>query len=369
MQLKTRAIAVVCLLWLVGGATDDAWADAASGTWTGTVNGELNYYYERSTRVYMPAAGVKLEAPNGIRLRANYLVDVITSASIAAGRSEDVLRDEFRHEFRGGTGIALETPVGPLQLDLTGRYSTENDYESMSATADAALALHDKNTVLRLSLSRLFDEIRSNSDTTFAATLKSWAASASWEQVVNPWMVFTLGYQFGHQHGYVGNPYRFAQREAAPERERPPRKRVRHGLSARLATFVPTVDIAVHLMYRAYLDSWDMQAQAPEIRIYREFGEWLLLRLRYRYYSQNRAEFYRDTYTRDWTGPLTSDPKLAALTSHTLGMRIELSTPFLSRTILDFAEDSVIYLQLDRVVTGIAFGNQVTGTGGALWRF
>ena len=348
----------------------DAHADEASGTWTGSINGDLNYYYERSTRVFLPTGGIKLESPDGIRLRADYLLDVITSASVSAGRTADQLRDEFRHQPQIGVGKGFDIGETRLDLDTTARYSTESDYESASATLDAALSLFEKNTILRASGSRLVDHSRSNSDPTFHGQIKAWAGTLNWEQLLNPTMVLTLGYQFGHQRGYLGNPYRFAQREAAPERERPPTLRLRHGLSGKLASYVPQLHGSVHALTRLYADNWGVMGVSPELRVYKEFGDLLLVRLRYRYYRQTQADFYRKTYPRGWDGPITSDPKLAKFRSHTVGFRVELATKFFEGTFLDFATEGMIYLQLDRVFTSIPrYGNQVTGTGGGLLRF
>jgi len=345
-------------------------ADEASGTWTGSVFSDLNYYYERSTRVFLPTGGVKLEAPNGTRLHADYLLDVITSASVAAGRTADQLNDEFRHQPQVGIGKGFDIGDTRLDLDATGRYSTESDYESASATLDASLALFEKNTILHFSGSRLVDHSQSNSDPTFSGTIKAWAGSLSLEQVLNPTMVLTVGYQFGHQRGYLGNPYRFAQRQAAPEREHPPTLRLRHGLSSKWTSYVPSLRLAVHALARVYIDNWGVRGLNPELRVYKEFGELLLLRLRYRYYQQTEADFYRTSYPRDWEGAITSDPKLAHFRSHTVGFRVELNTKFLESTFLDFAANGMVYLQLDRVFTGIPrYGDQINGTGGGLLRF
>ncbi|MDH3728991.1 MAG: hypothetical protein OER77_15780, partial [Myxococcales bacterium] len=75
-----------------------------TGTWTGDVQLRGNYYWDRSTRVVAPEIIAQLEAPQGSRLRVDYLVDSITSASIAAGALEDTRFNEIRHDVavKGG---------------------------------------------------------------------------------------------------------------------------------------------------------------------------------------------------------------------------------------------------------------------------
>ena len=73
-------------------------ADAVTGTWTGAAQVRGNYYWDRSTRVLAPEIIAQLDAPQGTRMRVDYLIDSITSASIAAGALEDTRFQEVRHD-------------------------------------------------------------------------------------------------------------------------------------------------------------------------------------------------------------------------------------------------------------------------------
>src|ERR1700759_1228744 len=108
-----RALAVVFVMAFgVASLRSVARADEASGRWTGLVEARTaNYYWERSTRVVVPSARVTVESPNGIRIHADYLVDVIASASIAqTGGGSDKVYTELRHAI--GTGIGKTVSVG-----------------------------------------------------------------------------------------------------------------------------------------------------------------------------------------------------------------------------------------------------------------
>lgn len=354
------------LLWPESGS-----ADEASGTWSGSLQGALNYYYERSTRVVMPEGRIAVESPDGLRLSASTLVDVITSASVFAGRTEDALASEYRIGPQVGVGKTFSFDDLRFSADATARYSTENDYESISGGLDFGLFLNADNTVLRLGIAHLRDRIFANNTDMFEGKVIGWSGQLGLEQVLNPTMVFTVGYQVGHQEGYLGNPYRSVGLQAAPQMEQPPGTRIRHGLSGRLAWYIPPAAMAVHLLSRFYIDTWEVKSFSPELRLYKEIGRLLMLRLRYRFYTQTGADFYRlpTEYPRDWDGPFTRDYKLAPLRSHTVGVRLDLETNFLERTIFDFAADSTIYLALNRVFTNHFYGNETVGTGGGIWRF
>ena len=118
------------------------------------------------------------------------------------------------------------------------------------------------------------------------------------------------------------------------------------------------------------LDSWGVEGISPETRLYQSVGDNLLLRFRYRYYRQSRADFQRTTYPSAdiWDDrATTSDPKLAAFDSHMLGLRIDVFTRFFGDTILDFAEDGSVYIAVDRQLSDISYGPGVIGSaGGAL---
>lgn len=339
-------------------------ADEVSGTWTGALEGRANYYWERSTRVVVPSGKLELAAPNGMRVGAGYLVDVISSASIAQGVEEDEVHTEIR---QGPTAeLGNEFDLGEdSQLDLSvhGTYSTESDYESLIYGLQSTLTLNDKNTRLRLSASRVQDEIRRNRDPSFEEELSGIMLGGSVEQVLSPTAVLNLGYNFGYLEGFLGNAYRRVA-IGPPQYEQPPRKRFRHTASARLAFMIPATSTAVHLMCNGYLDSWEIAAINPELRIHQHFGRDFVIRPRYRFYAQTKASFQRDAYPADWDGPFTSDPKLTEFTTHTFGASFDYRLGFLEGTVLDFARNTWLDLSFDRYLSTNAFGNGVIGTAG-----
>lgn len=352
----------------------DAAGDApAAGTarWRGALDGRLHYFWERSTRVVVPEAQLRAQSPDGLRVSGGYLLDVITSASIAfTGSGEDALHQEYRHQ--AGVGVGKEFDLGgdsQLDAEMQARLSTESDYRSLPfVAANFALSRDQRNSVIRWGGSVIHDNVRANNDPSFRGTLDGVSASYSVEQVLNRLSVLTVGYQMGHLWGFLGNPYRNTQMENAGMREAPPRQRTRHALSMRFQQFIPLTGSAVHLLAKGYADTWGIRAMAPEVRVYQSLGP-LLVRARYRYYRQSRADFQRDTYPGDWSGPNTADPKLAAFRGHMYGLRMDLFMGFLAGSFLDFAEGASIYMNLDRQRTGISFGDAVVGSAGGVLPF
>lgn len=370
-------LAAVVLFAMPGAAR----ADEASGTWTGNFEARGNYYLERSTRVMMPSARVNVEAPNGIRVRASYVLDVIASASIAqTGGASDGVFTELRHGI-GQMAIGKKVDTGSTEFDMSvhGTYSTEDDYKSLTYGIFGSAALWDKNTTLSLAVTRVDDTIESNIDPTFREKLGAISFGGGVSQLLSPVLKLDLGYQLQYMEGFLGNPYRRALvggrarppsttlMGGLPKPEDPPDTRWRHNLEAQLAWYLPSTATTIQLYLRGYTDSWDIQALTPEPRIYQQIGQNLVLRMRYRFYTQTRADFApEDGQTRypvDYMGPVTNDPKMFRFHSHQIGLRASYRLAFLAGPLSVF-RDTVLDVSLDRGFSTSSFGNYWLGTLG-----
>jgi hypothetical protein len=353
---------------------------AAAQDWSGAVELRGNYYWETSTRVIAPELNAELEAPNGLRLDAHYLIDTITSASIGAGTRVDRRFTEVRHDVALSAGYEID--LGEAALDLHGsvRYSHEPDYDSFGGGLGTTLALNDRMTELSLDLAMTHDLVGQllrgagcpgsavvgnpdRSDCGVLGTLTGVVVSLGWTQVLNPHLTLSVGYDLGILGGLLENPYRSVSIAGMPVPERHPRDRTRHTAFARLAYALEETDTAFHLLYRAYLDSWDIAALTPEIRIYQEIGDTVMVRARYRYYVQTRAFFQDDSY-----GPedefFTADGKMAAFESHLVGGLLLFHLGFLENTALDFAWDATLELGFEYVWRTNIFGDAIIAQAG-----
>jgi hypothetical protein len=369
MQLRRVVLLAALVLCLgLGYLRTTAQADEITGTWTGSVEGRGNYYWETSTRVVVPAIEVRVDSPSGLHLGAGYLVDVITSASIAqTGGGDDSSFTELRHGVNALVGQTFDLGSSQLDLTLTGVYSTESDYTSYVYGLESSLTFNEKDTRVSLSLSRVQDDVRSNVNPMLGGPLDGFTIGTGIEQVVNDVTVVSLSYQFGYLNGYLGNPYRSVLRPA-PVAESPPDTRARHNVTARVAVALPHTSTAIHVLLSGYTDSWEVRALTPELQIYQQLGSDFILRPHYRFYAQTKAWFQASrAYPADWTGPTTNDPKLTEFTTHTLGLSAEYRLAFLGNSVLDFAKNSTLDLSFARYWSTNRFGNGIIATlGGRL---
>jgi hypothetical protein len=347
-------------------------ADEASGTWTGAVELRGNYFWETSTRVLAPEIITNLDSPKGNRVGVDYLVDAITSASVAAGALEDNAFTEVRHDVTVKAGHDFDDGKQPWQLDGGARISREPDYTSAGGFVQPTLWLADRASKLVARFTYLHNEVRQVfrgqapsrpdgvggiDDSQFKERFNAYDFALGWEQILLPNLILELAYGFLLQRGYLANPYRTVMGGQRPEEV--PDVRRRQLLYSRLAWYLPRTSSSLQLIYRAYVDSWQLGTVNPEFRIYQEMGPSSQLRLRYRYYAQTAAFFWKpeDEYT--FEDPyVTDDPKLSPFHINELGVQLLVIAGFLTGKI-DWLARASFDLSFNYRWNTNDFGNQV----------
>jgi hypothetical protein len=322
-------------VWLAAGALLLALGARESAHADGVIHMRGAYYKERSTRVQQPMIDAQFDAGEHGEVRGHLLVDSITSASVATGAGA-IEFNEKRYE--GGLGYTHELP-GRLRLGGQVRYSTESDYTSAYLAAHAEVALFDQTTTLRLLVGHATDDITNGVAVMMgslgtprrAEELATTLASLGVTQVITPRVVGSVTYDLVRASGYQANIYRVVRGGVDPVPERVPDLRLRHAVATSARLFLPTRTTLVGA-YRFYGDDWGIVAHTPELRVIQEVMPGLDVRLRYRYYTQTAAEFYKPVYMQselsDPSVSVTDDEKLSAFATHTFGgqVSVELGT-------------------------------------------
>ena len=332
-----------------------------------------NYWRDRNTRVIQPEVDLSKETSTGTTVGAHYLLDTITSASIAAG----VVRDQPFTELRNEVGFRLGQRLGPTQHTVSYSYSAESDYWAHTLSIASTFDFFQKNSTLGLVTSYGADTIALRQAPTVYVRLgglQTFGAIASWTQVLSKTAVLLLEYDlnvlgFGAKKGRVtggpdadtgfqANAYRAVNLGGSPSRESVPYQRIRQAFSLASHVIFPTGGrvvpyVAFRPSYRYYLDDWHVRAHAVELRTSLPLGP-TELRLTGRWYGQTRATFYHDeggkpgysgTASRGLPcdtcvaessrGPdrlfFTADPKLSAFSSMFLELRLLVKLEALQR--------------------------------------
>jgi len=319
MQLRATALAIVCV------ACASLAARAAHADGEVVISGA--YYKERSTRVMQPMLDARLDVGDHGELSNHVLLDAITSASPASGSAGQAF-DEQRYE----AGSTYLHTLGVFRVGGGFRYSDERDYTSVFVLARGVAELAQRNTTLGLTVARGFDDIsnagaQGGISQAITGELDTPLASLSVAQIISRVLVATATYDFTFLQGFQENAYRQVVAGGTLERERVPDRRYRNALFASLRGFIPASRTTVTGGYRFYVDDWGILGHTPDVRVAQEIVSDLDVELRYRLHTQNAADFYRTIYdTADPTVEpyLTADPKLSALTTHTIGAKLTM---------------------------------------------
>jgi hypothetical protein len=359
-------------------------ADAASGTYTGSISARGNYYFERSTRVIAPSTAITLETPTGVRIEGTYLIDAITSASQATGVVSDKSFTEVRNDVSGGFGYEFDLGRAQLDLALRGRFSKEPDYLSRGASLSAGLSLNQRLTVLSINGGYLNDDVgrvvrmvaSPSSDQLVAAqrtsigTLNVVSLGFALDQVLSATTTLTLGYDLALLDGFQANPYRLvAYQDGGAAAEHHPDQRTRQAYYFWLSQYVKATRSSVRVGYRFYRDNWDLLAQVPEVRIYQEIGPHVELRLRYRYYTQSSSFFFRPGGNVRADKYVTFDPKMTEFHDQTIGAKLRVGFEFLAFTPLDFFHTAALDFGVEYIFNTNRYGDGLVGQGGLSWDF
>jgi len=266
---------------------------------------------------------------------AHFLVDAITSASSSSGADNAMPFTEKRYE----AGASYTHEIENLRVGGEAKYPTESDYRSIYLGVRGELDLAQKNTTLGLGAGVSKDKISAASAQgpsmpTLACSpgvtgtdcpLSVYSVYGSASQILSPNMVAGATYDFSSLSGYQSNPYRMALADDGIAPERHPTSRRRTAIAASVRYFVPRTQTTLIGAYRYYRDNWDVFAHTPEVRIVQQVGHSADASFRYRYYTQDRAFFYRDRYSTTDPGVnpfLSDDAKLDAFTNHTFEAKL-----------------------------------------------
>jgi hypothetical protein len=293
------------------------------------------YYREPSTRVIQPTVEVERDSPTGWDVKAHFLVDTITSASVSAGTTADSIFTETRNE----AALAVRKRWSRSELIGSYKYSSESDYWAHTFGLSGAQRFWGDTARVSAAVGISLDSVSSRFRTpecaippSHSCPLDTTFAGLSYTQIVSPVWLFQLSAETAYLDGFQGNLYRSVPNFGY---EKVPDRRLRNAFAARTAYYIPELSLALRAAYRYYFDvfpvglppgvdlpagvtsdPWRLQSHMLELRAYRPLTRSLTMRLLYRRYWQNSsANFWCDAIADPRCYPpgsvyYTTDPKL-----------------------------------------------------------
>ncbi len=228
------------------------------------------------------------------------------SAANASGSNSDT-----RHEITVGMTHDFNNILG---IEVFYDMSRENDYTSNTPTITLKKDLFGKNTTITASYSGSFDKISGQFLTeTKSRTTHNYFIGIT--QLLSPKMFVQFGYTLTDSTGQMNEGIRLVAlngvdattcttKSANCVSEHFPDSRTRRSYVAGISRYF-TLDglggildkAALKLTLRYYNDDWKIKSYMAGLEYDKHINENMLLTLNYRYYTQTKAFFIKDTYT------------------------------------------------------------------------
>ncbi len=290
---------------------------------------------------------------------ANYYVDNISSASIDVQALGASRYQESRVEQSAGFDVLHGKSI--MSFGYTN--SVENDYVANTYHFGISMDMFGDLTTVSMGYAQgqdqifrtaLVDGVRGR-DPGFNETALRRNYSLGLSQVVSKNLLLGLNFESISDEGYLNNPYRqyryLSGSTARFETEVYPRTRTSNALSLQARYYLP-YRAAIHYQERLFNDDWGIVASDSEVGYTHPFGENLILEIRYRLYSQTRANFYSDLHAEKSSQALdfrARDKELSSYDSRTLGLVVSYEFAkggwwFIDKASLNLAYD---YIKFD----------------------
>jgi len=274
--------------------------------------------------IHGPSVLVRKKMAEKYAVSASYYTDMVTSASIDVEVSGASEYKEQRDQY----SLGLEYLRGKTTYVLGYSHSKENDYEAETASFGISQDLFGDLTTITMGFSKGTDTVRRRDtlgnrvDPNFNEPIDRWNYRVGVSQIMTRTLIMTFDYEVITDEGYLNNPYR-SYRYVNPgddqlfalDTELYPRTRTSNAVSLNARYFLP-YRAALHGGYRFFTDTWGIDANTFEVGYTHPLGKEWIFEAGYRYYTQERADFYGDLFERrNEQNFMARDKELSTFTS------------------------------------------------------
>lgn len=231
-----------------------------------------------------------------LTVNGQYLIDVVSSASIDVVSAATPEFEDIRHEGTGGIGYHDEDRA----ISGTYIYSVENDWRSHTGALTMSHDALQHRLTVSLGGSFTYNEVGRSGDANFDERLLQGSVTVGTSVVATKDDLLGLTYSFFYLDGYQASPYRFVRffdtldNAAVSQPERDPEQRSRHALAGRWNHHILSKS-AVRSVVRGYVDSWGVASATGSVEVMFGVGDFEIAPWA-RLYGQKSATFYEGTY-------------------------------------------------------------------------
>lgn len=277
--------------------------------------------------IHGPSVLVRKSMAEKYSVSANYYVDLVTSASIDVEVSGASEYKEEREQY----SLGFDYLRGKTIYSLGYSNSYEEDYQASTVSFDISQDIFGDLTTVRLGFSKGDDTVRRRDPSTggvdpdFRESIDRWSYRVGVTQILTKSLIANLGLEVITDEGYLNNPYRSFRYED-PESpgnyrlatEIYPRTRTSNAVALSGRYYLP-YRAAAHGTYRFFTDTWGIRANTFELGYVHPWKNAWTFEASYRHYTQNRADFYADLFSRvDEQNFMARHKELSTFTTRTL---------------------------------------------------
>ncbi len=298
-----------------------------------------------------PSVLVRKSIGSTVSVKANYYVDMVSSASIDVQYSKsatDLLSGASKYsEERLEKSIGVEYIHDRTTFNLGYTTSEENDYNAETTSASVSQSFFGDLTTLSLGLSFGQDlvgkNLNSKPDPAFRLLEKDRRKySFGLSQILTKNLIVDVSFESGSDH--CTNALENDTCLNNPQRQVRYKSNSTKGFDWQSEVYPLThntdavgLRAIYHLPYRAsirgdvrsFVDSWGVKAKNAELRYTQEVYKDVLVELKYRVYSQTKADFYEDLFPfRNAQKFLARDKELSQFASTSIGLGVTYKMPW-----------------------------------------
>jgi len=275
------------------------------------------------------SAAVNKKFTENIAAQVNYFVDHVSGASIDVLSQASQIRDE-----RIQKSATLEFVHDKTTYTASYTGSVERDYRSDTASIAMKQDMFGDLTTLSLAFANTVDKVGENNGTAWVPII-TWLGHAQsrnydidWSQILTKNLIAGVNFNVITDWGYLASPYRSIRYlDAGTPKgyslgsQVYPDTRTSTAVQLEAKYFLP-YRAAVTGSFRYFRDTWDIVGKTFEIDYTHPISNIWILEGRFRYYTQNNANFYSDLFQYadefEFEG---RDQDLAAQDNYTIGAK------------------------------------------------
>jgi hypothetical protein len=280
----------------------------------------LHSYDGGGVTIQGPSLLVRKQFAQKVSVSANHYVDRVSSASIDVVTTASPYTEE-----RTQHSIGVDYLHDRWMMNVGFTNSEENDYSAETFSFGVSQDVFGDLTTVSLGYSLGNDTVGRRGDANFSDDVERQQYRLGLSQILTKNLLLGLSFETITDEGFLNNPYRQVRyRDTTTpqgysyEREVYPRTRSSDAGSVRLRYYLP-YRAAVHLEYRQYADTWDIQADTFELGYTHPIETGWTVEGKFRSYSQTKADFYSDLFSRSqFQNFMARDKELSTFTSETI---------------------------------------------------